>query len=209
MVIPLDRGNLLIHLRMSGDLRLAPASQAAFPHEHTVFHLQSGWDLRFTDSRKFGRVYLLQDPERLLSQLGPEPLARSFTASKLARLLAGHRRALKPLLLDQRFLAGLGNIYTDEALHRARLHPLRRSDSLTPQEVKALWRGIRAALRQGLRHNGASIDWVYRGGSFQNHFRVYGRAGKPCPICGTAIARIVVAQRGTHFCPACQSESTR
>jgi len=119
-------------------------------------------------------------------------------------MLAGRHRALKPLLLDQAFIAGMGNIYTDEALHLAGLHPLRRSDSLTPPEARALWRSIRRALRAGLRHGGASVDWVYRGGNFQNHFRVYQRAGEPCFNCGTPIRRIVVGQRGTHFCPKCQ-----
>ena len=120
--------------------------------------------------------------------------------------LAARRRILKPLLLDQAFLAGLGNIYADEALHRARLHPRRMSDSLTAAEAAGLWRGIRGALRSGLRHNGASIDWVYRGGEFQNYFRVYGRAGEPCRTCGTPIERIVLGQRSTHFCPSCQPE---
>ncbi len=146
--------------------------------------------------------------EDVTGSLGPEPLARSFTAARLGRMLAARQRLLKPLLLDQTFIAGLGNIYADEALHRAGLHPLRRSDSLTPEEVKALWRGIRQALQTGLRHNGASIDWAYRGGSFQNHFRVYDRAGEPCDTCGTPIRRIVVGQRGTHFCPGCQALPT-
>jgi formamidopyrimidine-DNA glycosylase len=121
-------------------------------------------------------------------------------------MLAERKRSLKPLLLDQTFIAGLGNIYTDEALHLARLHPLRRSDSLTPAEVRALWKGIRQALRSGIAHNGASIDWVYRGGGMQHHFRVYGRADEACFNCGTPIRRITVGQRGTHFCPHCQPE---
>jgi formamidopyrimidine-DNA glycosylase len=204
LVFPLDRGTLLIHLKMSGDLALYPAVEPAGPYDHTVFHLSGGWDLRFGDARKFGKVFLLDDPAALLGQLGPEPLSPAFTAVDLGRRLRRHARALKPLLLDQSFLAGVGNIYADEALHRARLHPLRRSDSLNEDEVRRLWRGLRAALRSGLRHNGASIDWVYRGGEFQNHFRVYQREGEPCPLCGTAVRRIVVGQRGTHYCPKCQ-----
>jgi len=120
--------------------------------------------------------------------------------------LVKRRRVLKPLLMDQTFLAGLGNIYTDEALHHARLHPLRCSDSLDMNEITALWQGIRDALNMGLHHNGASIDWVYRGGEFQHHFRVYGRSGEPCLRCGTSIERIIVGQRGTHFCPTCQGK---
>jgi formamidopyrimidine-DNA glycosylase len=204
LVFPLDRGTLLIHLKMSGDLGLFPSAEPPGRYDHTVFHLDGGWDLRFGDARKFGKVFLLDDPSRVLVALGPEPLSREFTARRLGQSLRRHTRALKPLLLDQAFLAGVGNIYADEALHRARLHPLRRSDSLADEEVRRLWRGVRAALRAGLRHNGASIDWVYRGGDFQNHFRVYQRAGEPCPACGATIRRIVVGQRGTHFCPTCQ-----
>ena len=112
------------------------------------------------------------------------------------------------MLLDQSFLAGLGNIYADEALYLAGLHPLRRSDSLTGEEIHALWVGIRDALQLGLVHNGASIDWVYRGGEYQNHFMVYQRTGEACQVCGTLIERIVVGQRGTHFCPSCQQEAS-
>lgn len=204
LVFPLDSGTMLIHLKMSGDLAVAPTDSPAGRFDHTVFHLNGGWDLRFGDSRKFGKVFLLGDPNPILRELGPEPLGGAFTARSFGAGLRRHRRSLKPLLLDQTFLAGLGNIYADEALHRARLHPLRRSDSLTDEEVRRLWRGIRAALRAGLRHNGASIDWVYRGGGFQNHFRVYQRAGEPCGACGAPIRRIVVGQRSTHFCPKCQ-----
>jgi formamidopyrimidine-DNA glycosylase len=205
-VMPLDEGTLLVHLKMSGDLKLTERETPRGKFEHTILHLDGGWDLRFSDARKFGKMYLVSDPSRLLGPLGPEPLERAFTQGVLSKRLAGHDRRLKPLLLDQTFIAGLGNIYADEALHRARLHPLRRSGSLSPEEVGRLWRGIRAALRQGIRHNGASIDWVYRGGDFQNHFRVYQRAGEACPVCGTSIVRTVIGQRSSHFCPSCQPE---
>jgi formamidopyrimidine-DNA glycosylase len=206
LVFPLDEGSLLIHLRMSGDLLLAPTDQEPGRFDHTRFHLDNGWDLRFSDARKFGRVSLVPDKEQLLGSLGPEPLEAGFTPKLLAELLADHHRMLKPLLLDQSFIAGIGNIYADEALHIAGLHPLRRSDSLGEDEVHALWHGVREALLAGLKHNGASIDWVYRGGEFQNHFRVYGREGEPCPECGSTITRIVVGQRGTHLCVHCQPE---
>lgn len=209
LVFPLDRGTMLIHLKMSGDLGLVRSIEPSGPYDHTIFHLDGGWDLRFSDARKFGKVFLLDEPARVLVALGPEPLSPGFTASVLTRNLRRHARALKPLLLDQTFIAGVGNIYADEALHRARLHPLRRSDGLTDDEARRLWRGLRAALRAGLRHNGASIDWVYRGGDFQNHFRVYQRQGEPCPVCGTRIRRIVVGQRGTHYCPTCQPRRSR
>ncbi|HSR46443.1 MAG TPA: bifunctional DNA-formamidopyrimidine glycosylase/DNA-(apurinic or apyrimidinic site) lyase [Anaerolineales bacterium] len=209
LVFPLDVGTMLIHLKMSGDLTVAPTEEPAGRFDHTVFHLDGGWDLRFGDSRKFGKVFLLDDPDIVLTNLGPEPLDTGFTAAILGERLRQRARALKPLLLDQSFVAGLGNIYVDEALHRARLHPLRRSDRLRDDEVRRLWRGIRASLRSGLRHNGASIDWVYRGGGFQNHFRVYQRAGEPCGVCGTTIRRIVVGQRSTHYCPKCQPRRRR
>jgi len=202
--LSLDRDSLLVHLMMSGDLFIAPAGVRRTAHDHTIFRLASGRQLRFRDPRKFGRVYLVADPETVLKRLGPEPLSAEFQAGKLQLILNRHKRALKPLLLDQAAIAGLGNIYVDEALHRARLHPLRSSQTLQPSEVRALWKGIRGALREGLRHNGASIDWVYRGGNFQNHFRVYGQAGQPCPVCGTTIARSVIGQRSTFTCPNCQ-----
>jgi formamidopyrimidine-DNA glycosylase len=111
---------------------------------------------------------------------------------------------LKPLLLDQKFLAGLGNIYTDEALHLARLHPLLISDRIDEVQASVLLDSIRQVLDEGIQRNGASIDWVYRGGDFQNYFRVYQRTGEPCKQCGTLIERIKLGQRSTHFCPYCQ-----
>jgi formamidopyrimidine-DNA glycosylase len=206
LVFPLSQDTMLIHLKMSGDLAMAPSGTPPERFEHTVFELSDDWELRFSDARKFGKIFLMDDPDRKLDSLGPEPLSESFTAGVLGKRLRTHRRALKPLLLDQTFVAGLGNIYADEALNLARLHPLRQSDELSDDEVRALWKGILPALKTGLKHNGASIDWVYRGGDFQNHFRVYQRAGEPCLVCGTPLVRIVVAQRGTHFCPTCQPE---
>jgi formamidopyrimidine-DNA glycosylase len=204
VVFHLTQGYLLVHLRMSGDLTVVNGIASRDKHAHTIFHFTDGYSLRFSDTRKFGKVFLVDELEQVTGQLGPEPLENSFTAKKLGQLLAGKQRALKPLLLDQTFLAGIGNIYADESLHLAKLHPLRRSDSLTPTEVKSLWQSLRRALRTGLRLNGASIDWAYRGGGFQHHFRVYDRAGEPCYTCGTPIRRMVVGQRGTHLCPRCQ-----
>ena len=118
--------------------------------------------------------------------------------------LHNRHRLLKPLLLDQTFLAGLGNIYADEALHLAKLHPLITSDSVTVEQAQALHESICKVLKEGIRRNGASFDWVYRGGEYQNHFRVYDQEGKPCRTCGTTITKLIVGQRGTHICPKCQ-----
>jgi formamidopyrimidine-DNA glycosylase len=209
LIFELSRDVLLIHLKMSGDLLVVGPDAPADKHAHTIFHFTDGTALRFSDTRKFGKVFLVGRADDIVGKLGPEPLEPGFTAKKLGAMLAGKQRQLKPLLLDQTFLAGLGNIYTDESLNLAGLHPLRMSNSLTPAEVRALWLGIRKALRTGLRHNGASIDWVYRGGGYQHHFRVYDRAGQPCLRCGTPIRRMVVGQRGTHYCPTCQTLSRK
>lgn len=206
LVFPLDKDTLMIHLKMSGDLSMAPASAERGPYDHTVFVLDEGWELRFSDARKFGKVFLVEDPQTVLQKLGPEPLDDSFTPEVLADCMRGRSRAIKPLLLEQSFVAGIGNIYADEALHRAGIHPLTPADQLDSAEIQSLHRGIQEALEQGIERNGASIDWVYRGGDFQNHFRVYGREGEPCPVCKTPIKKIVVSQRGTHFCPRCQPE---
>jgi len=205
--------NLLIHLRMSGDLLVKRGKLKPEKHDRLIFYLTpspspkgrgESSSLVFNDTRKFGRVWLTDDMEKVLGRLGPEPLNQSFTSHWLYDSLRSRHRQLKPLLLDQTFLAGLGNIYTDEALHMAKLHPLALSDSVTAKQAERLHQAIQTILQEGIRRNGASIDWVYRGGDFQNHFRVYGRDGEPCPVCGTTIQKITVGQRGTHICPNCQ-----
>jgi formamidopyrimidine-DNA glycosylase len=195
---------LLIHLRMSGDLLVEPLNAPLAPHHRLVLELDDDLRLAFNDPRKFGRAWLVRDPADILHDLGPEPLDLAFTPELFHQRLQAHHRQLKPLLLDQAFLAGLGNIYTDEALHLAKLHPLTPAHTLSHQEAERLLSAIRQVLQEGIRRNGASIDWVYRGGSYQNFFRVYQRTGEPCPECGTPIVRILSGQRGTHFCPTCQ-----
>ena len=202
--LQLSTFDLLIHLRMSGDLLVKEGAYTPAKHDRLILTLSDDLSLVFNDARKFGRVWLTADPDEVLGNLGPEPLDPSFTPQAFYERLRKRHRQLKPLLLDQSFIAGLGNIYTDEALHMARLHPLAQSDSVTPEQAEGLWRAVRAVLEEGIRSNGASIDWVYRGGEFQDHFRVYGRDGEPCPVCGTKIERMVIGQRGTHFCPNCQ-----
>lgn len=195
---------MLIHLRMSGDLHLDPVIDELAPHDRVVLDFASGWRLVFNNPRKFGRVWLVDDPQQVLANLGPEPLDDSYTASQFYADLQKRKRVIKSLLLDQHFIAGIGNIYADEALFRAGIHPQSASNQISQTRATKLLEGIRAALREGILRNGASIDWVYRGGDFQNYFQVYKRNGEPCTVCGTPIERILVGQRGTHFCPQCQ-----
>jgi formamidopyrimidine-DNA glycosylase len=189
---------------MSGDLLIRESKIKPEKHDRFLLHLSNEKTLAFNDTRKFGRVWLTEDLESVLGKLGPEPFGEEFTPQWLYENLKARHRQLKPLLLDQTFLAGLGNIYVDECLHMAKLHPLAASDSVKRRQAEVLHGAIRAVLEEGIRRNGASIDWVYRGGEYQNYFRVYDRAGQKCPVCGRKIQRLVVGQRGTHICPNCQ-----
>jgi len=210
MHFPLNDGHLIAHLRMSGDFRMEQRiSDQGEPlptqaHDRVVINFNSPWRLVFVNVRKFGRMYYTTDPQSIFGNLGPEPLSETFTPHGLYKMLHAHGRQTKPLLMDQSFIAGMGNIYTDEALFRAKIHPMRKSDSLSQKEARQLHHAIQAVLREGIVQFGASLDWVYRGGEFQNYFKVYGRADEPCPNCGTPIQKILVGQRGTHFCPQCQ-----
>jgi formamidopyrimidine-DNA glycosylase len=174
------------------------------------FNLDDGRRLLYTDPRKFGRVELWpRDCEALAFKgLGPEPLTADFSAEWLEQALSRRKGAIKQALLAQEVVAGLGNIYADEALYYAAIHPLRRANSLTPAEIQLLHRGIVTALTLGIEHGGTSFNdyrdlWGEAGDNY-NHVRVYQQDGKPCPRCGTLIERMVIAQRGTHFCPGCQ-----
>lgn len=213
LVVRFESGRvLLIHLRMTGSLRHAPAGRLGLdPYRRAVITLNDGSDLAYRDVRRFGTWDLLEPAEAeayLAARLGEEPLAPSFTAAALGRRLAGRRAPVKAALLDQRSLAGLGNIYADEALWRARIHPLRPAGSLAADEVIRLHRSVRAALRVGIANQGATLR-DYSGpngdsGSMQREFKVYARAGEPCERCRTPIEKIRAAGRGTWFCPACQ-----
>lgn len=210
LVINLDAGHfLLIHLRMSGDLLIESQSEPISSHMRLIFSLENDLRLVFYDARKFGRVWLTKKPDEVLSGLGPEPFDENLSVEAFYDRIHNRHRQLKPLLLDQSFIAGLGNIYTDEALFLAGLHPLTISDQLSFQQTDRLLGSIRQVLTEGIRRNGASIDWVYRGGDFQNYFQVYQRNGEVCQRCGSVIQRTVVGQRGTHFCPKCQPEPGR
>jgi formamidopyrimidine-DNA glycosylase len=208
---------LLIHRRMTGNLLLFPAASGDEPWEETpdpycraVFLLDDGRRLVFTDPRKFGRIalYPMSDISEALNGLGLEPLSEDFTPEALGKLLAGRSRQMKPLLLDQTYIAGIGNIYADESLFRAGIHPLRRAESLTPEEVARLHAAIRAVLELGIEHGGTTFgrhqDIFGEAGRNREHLSVYQRDGEPCLRCGTPLVRVVVAQRGTHFCPTCQ-----
>jgi formamidopyrimidine-DNA glycosylase len=201
---------LLIHLRMSG--RLVLESEACLDDRHlrVLFLLDDGRRLSFIDQRKFGRMILTNDHNLILKDLGLEPLSEEFTPKRLKEMLGSRRGRIKSLLLDQRFLAGLGNIYTDEALWRAQIHPLRPADTLTPTEVARLHKAIRVVLASAIASGGTTLeDEAYRrangqAGEFAGKLAAYGRAGQPCLRCGRTIERIKVSQRGTHFCPRCQ-----
>ncbi len=203
---------LLIHLRMTGSLLRAPnGSLPDDPHRRAVVRLDDGSDVAYRDVRRFGTWLLLEPGEAepyLAARVGDEPLDTLFTAARLGERLAGRRVSLKAALLDQRTLAGMGNIYVDEALWRARLNPLRPAAGLDRNELRRLHRGIRAALEHGLARQGSTLR-DYRlpdgsGGSMQDEFRVYGRRDEPCDRCGTPIARTQVAGRTTWYCPTCQ-----
>jgi len=204
-------GHLLIHLRMSGRLHLVAAGSKRSRHEHVVFDLKDR-QLRLHDTRKFGRVYLVEDDRTILGPLGVEPLEKGFTAAALQKLLATRRRMIKPLLLDQTMIAGLGNIYVDESLWDARIHPCRPADTLTEREIRGLHRAIPKALKCGLHNLGTSLGTgkanfysiARHRGRNQDCLKVFRRTGEPCPRCRTPIERIIVGQRSTHICPACQ-----
>jgi formamidopyrimidine-DNA glycosylase len=234
LIVRFESGRvLLIHLRMTGQLLLVngragkaatasidgiagDASDGGPPpaedvHRRAVVRLDDGSDVVYRDVRRFGTWQLLDEDDvtpYLAQRVGREPLVRSFTSKRLAEALEGRRAPLKSALLDQRRLAGVGNIYADEALWRARLHPLRPAGELRTAEITALHRGIRAALRAGIARQGATLS-NYRTpdgspGRMQEEFRVYGREGEPCERCGTPIEKIRAAGRGTWYCPFCQ-----
>ena len=210
IVLTLNRGRLLIHLKMSGRLRVVPAGEPLDAHTHTILDLDDGRQLRFHDVRKFGRVYLVDDETQVTGHLGPEPLADDFTLERFRARLARRSGRLKSLLLNQQFLAGLGNIYADESLFAARLHPLRRADTLSLTEQQNLYDAIRSTLTAAVAEHGTTLDdggytdAQGRAGRYQRRLAVYGRRGQPCFLCGTPIERTIVGGRSTHFCPRCQ-----
>ena len=237
VLLHLEDGRVMtVALRMTGALIVVRGNAPDDPYARVIFRLADGRQLRYRDVRKFGRIGLWaggglvarrrprRTPRRsghrlaesaapyrvgeVFARHGPEPLSRSFSAARLAERLRGRSARLKSLLIDQSFIAGVGNIYADEALWRARLHPLRPADTLSADEVRRLHRSIRSVLRQGVEHRGSSFsDYVGADGepgANAERLFVYRRTDEPCLRCGRPISRIVVGQRSTHFCPGCQ-----
>ncbi|HEY4346028.1 MAG TPA: bifunctional DNA-formamidopyrimidine glycosylase/DNA-(apurinic or apyrimidinic site) lyase [Gaiellaceae bacterium] len=213
LIVRFESGrSLLIHLRMTGSLRYAAGGTLPDdPYHRAVARLDDGSDVAYRDVRRFGTWLLLEPGELdpyLDARVGPEPLEAAFTARRFGARIAERRAPVKAVILDQKTIAGVGNIYADEALWRAGIHPLREARSLDEAEVKVLHRSIRKALEHGIARQGSTLR-DYRlpdgeTGEMQNEFKVYGRAGEPCDRCGTPIERIVVGGRGTWYCPACQ-----
>ena len=204
--------HMMIHLRMSGRIHLVSSDAERLKHEHAIIIFKDGRQLRFHDTRKFGRIYLVKDPEKILGKLGVEPLAPAFTAKSLINKMKVRKRLLKPLLLDQSFIAGLGNIYVDEALWEAKIHPCRIASTLSDAEIKRLHRTIPRVLKRGLKNLGTSLGTgkanfysvARRKGRNTDELKVFRRSGMPCPRCKATIERIIVGQRSTHLCRKCQ-----
>lgn len=207
-----DQWVLVSHLRMEGRYKVVNRCEPVEKHTHVVFHFTDDTELRYRDVRQFGTMQLVRPDEvetkTPVGKLGPEPLSPQFTKKWLEQALQNRKTRLKPLLLNQEFLAGLGNIYVDEALFAARLHPERSADSLTSSEIGRLYRAIQETVREAVRLGGSSVRSYVDGegemGMFQLKLNVYGRREMPCPACGNPIVRTVVAGRGTHLCPECQ-----
>lgn len=213
LLIHLDQGlTLVIHLRMTGQLIVCAPDLPLSKHTHVRFRLSSGQDWRFNDLRKFGLIYLTETGcwtgIKGLQELGDEPLSPEFTLESLQKLVAGKKGILKAFLLDQRRIAGIGNIYADEISFAAGLHPQRDLSTLREEEIARLYQAIRCKLAEGVQYRGTSlrdyVDGQGKKGGFQEKLQVYGRKGLPCLKCGIPLQRIVVAGRGTVFCPHCQ-----
>ncbi len=213
LIFTLSEGLFLcVHLRMTGRLLLVEQNTPETPYVRLRLDLDHGKSLYFHDTRKFGRWYLVSDLQQIVGKIGPEPLSTEFTFELFWSHLKQRHRALKPLLLDQTFLAGLGNIYVDEALWEAHLHPLQPADTLTSQQARQLHAGIIHVLERGIESRGTTLgkgrtNYYRLDGTRGNHQRllnVFRRTGLPCPRCGHSIERLVVAQRSTHLCPHCQ-----
>ncbi|MCC7516943.1 MAG: bifunctional DNA-formamidopyrimidine glycosylase/DNA-(apurinic or apyrimidinic site) lyase [Pseudomonadales bacterium] len=211
LLLQLERGTLLIHLGMSGSLRLAQTGSARLKHDHIELLLDSGSCLRYCDPRRFGAwLWVTGDPHQhtLLAELGPEPLERHFSANYLLDRLSQRKQAIKTAIMDNHLVVGVGNIYANEALFRAGIHPLRPSLSLAPEECQRLVREIKQVLRQAIQRGGTTLrDFVGgdgKPGYFAQELLVYGRGGQGCPRCNTPLQEVRLGQRSTVFCSHCQ-----
>ena len=207
LIVHLSNGrSLIIHLRMTGALLLNP--KGAELYTRAVFHFSGGHRLLFRDPRRFGLIWLVDDVHTVVGKLGPEPLDESFTPDILEQRLSRHRIPVKTAILDQDIIAGIGNMYADEALFAARIHPLRKANDLSSKEVRALHNCICNVLRAAIDCKGASVDTYIRPegklGRAQCDFKVAHRGGEPCSICGSTIERVPIQNRGSYFCPTCQ-----
>ena len=208
LIFHLSNGkSLIIHLRMTGVLLLNPGGVDHYTR--AVFHLSNRHRLVFSDRRRLGVMWLVDDADTVVGKLGPEPLDESFTPGILGQRLSRHHIPVKAALLDQCIVAGIGNMYADEALFAARIHPLRKADALSPKEVQTLHRCIRQVLQAAIGSKGASVDTYVRPegelGTAHSDFKVAHRGGESCPVCGSTIERVLVQNRGTYFCPRCQT----
>jgi formamidopyrimidine-DNA glycosylase len=208
LIFHLSNGkSLIVHLRMTGILLLNP--KRVDRYARAIFHFSNGHRLVFSDRRRLGLIWFVDDANTVVYKLGPEPLDESFTPDILGQRLSRHHIPMKAALLDQRIIAGIGNMYADEALFAARIHPLRRTDDLSPEEVQNLYRCIRRVLGAAIGCKGASVDTYVRPegefGTAHSDFKVAHRGGEPCSVCGSTIERCVVQNRGSYFCPRCQS----
>lgn len=209
---PAEMKELVIHLRMTGQLLYQPSDVEELPHTCVILKLDNGFDLRFINIRKFGRMYLIDEGDREkvggLAKLGIEPLSGDFTLDYFKQRLTGRKARIKALLLDQSLLAGMGNIYVDEALFKAGINPKTRASQLTPEEISRLYNSIKEVLSEGIRYRGTTrrdyVDAEGRAGEYQDHLRVYSREGEKCTECQTPIERIKVAGRSSFYCPRCQ-----
>ena len=209
LVFLLSNGyKLIIHLRMSGTLLLRRPDAAPDRYARVIFHLDGGGELRFCDVRKLGTIYLVKDEKSVIRNMGPEPLDKAFTAEVLKKQLAGRTAPIKATLCDQKVIAGIGNMYADEILHRVGIHPLTRTSDLSDVDIEKIHEATVDVLSKAIENKGATVsDYVDssgEAGTAQDHFRVAHRYRKPCPDCGTEITRIKVRGRGTYFCPNCQ-----
>jgi formamidopyrimidine-DNA glycosylase len=207
LIFHLSNGrSLVIHLRMTGSLLLNPKEVERYAR--AVFHLSNGHRFVFRDRRRLGLIWLVDDANTVVGKLGPEPFDESFTPGILGQGLNRHRISVKAALLDQCIVAGIGNMYADEALFAARIHPLRKADALSPAEVRTLHNCIRSVLQAAIGSKGASVDTYVRPegelGTAHSDFKVAHKGGEPCPVCGCTIERVPVQNRGTYFCPRCQ-----